>query len=344
LISEECKISVVIPTYNEGKFIAKMIESLLSQDIKQERLEVLIVDGNSEDETREIVEQYAEKHPWIQLLNNPYKVVPHAMNIGIKASSGEVIVRMDAHSRYPNNYISTLVNTLCERNVDNVGGAWKTVPGADTDLALAIALATSHPFGIGNAEYRLESEEIQEVDTVPYGCYPRDLFDRIGYYDEDLVRNQDDELNARLIAKGGKILLIPSLKITYSARPEWGKMMKMFYQYGFYKPLVNKKLGHAATWRQFIPPIFVAMIILGVLLCMYSKVFLPFFGLGALIYFAGAYLVSFKVMMKEKKAMLILLLPITFFLIHLSYGWGYLRGVVQFMILGKNKTMVSSSR
>ena len=337
-------ISVVIPTYNEEGFIAKMLDSLLSQDIGNERLEVLIVDGRSEDKTREIVSEYSKKYPWVKLLDNPHKVVPHAMNIGIRASTGKIIVRMDAHSRYPDHYIKTLVETLESTGADNVGGAWKTIPGADTSIAKAIALATSHPLGIGNAEYRLDSEEVKEVDTVPYGCYRKEIFDRIGYYDEELIRNQDDELNGRLIAQGGKILLLPDLKIEYSARPTCPKMMRMFFQYGFFKPLVNKKLGHAATWRQFVPPIFVASIIVMLLLCMLSSLFYPVLGSGAIVYFSVCFYFSFKMMLKEQDAALILYLPITFFLIHLSYGWGYLRGLFQFLVLGRKIKTISSSR
>ncbi|NND93258.1 MAG: glycosyltransferase family 2 protein [Flavobacteriales bacterium] len=337
------RVSVIIPSLNEGGFISEMIESLIVQDFPKDEWEVLIVDGGSEDNTREIVRSYQDTCPWIKLLDNPNKVVPHAMNIGIRESLGDVIVRMDAHSRYPSNYVSRLLKVQEDTQADNVGGVWETIPGSDSDVALAIALATSHPFGIGNAAYRLENESIKEVDTVPYGCYPRKVFEQIGYYDEDLVRNQDDELNGRLIAAGGKIVLIPDLKIKYSARPTWKKMMRMFYQYGMYKPLVNRKLGKPATWRQFIPPAFVlvAIILISSLFFTSTSITQLIF---SLIYLLSALGIALVIALRKVKFSMLFLIPITFLLIHLSYGCGYWMGVWSFLIHGRSSQYLNSSR
>jgi glycosyltransferase involved in cell wall biosynthesis len=296
------------------------------------------VDGMSNDKTRNIINEYSLKCSQIKLLDNPEKTVPYAMNYGIKQARGEVIVRLDAHSIYPKNYILRLVDELYNLNADNVGGVWDTAPANNSFEAQAIALSTSHSFGIGNAQYRIcNKTEPYEVDTVPFGCYKKEIFDKIGLYDTDLTRNQDDELNARLIQNGRKIYLIPSLKIKYFARDKFSKMFKMFYQYGLFKPLVNLKLTQPATIRQFVPLIFVLFLIFGFLLSFANKLFLLLYLSGLFIYFGVNGLVSFKIAKRNKNLKLFSYLVISFFLIHVSYGSGYLKGIWDFMILKKHK-------
>jgi len=355
-------VSILIPCRNEEGFIATTLDNLLGQDYPRERMEIFVIDGRSTDRTREIVSEYAQREPSVQLLDNPEGIVPFALNKAIKKAKGSVILRMDAHSEYPQNYVSRLVQVLIETGADNVGGVWDTQPASEAPMAQAIALATSHPFGIGNASYRLGAAEIKEVDTVPYGCYRRDVFDRIGDFDEELVRNQDDEFNARLIQNGGKILLVPDLFIRYFARPTLPKMMKMFYQYGYYKPLVNMKLKQPATWRQFIPLGFVAGtlialwgILLPLLIALGMRVIngqidLTLFSLGLLVllqfsllaligawtlYGLANVLVSIKLAIDKKRPGLLPLFPIVFLMIHWSYGWGYLKGIFFHKILKK---------
>jgi len=214
------KVTIIIPCRNEEKFIEKVIKGAISQTYPKDRLEVFFVDGQSEDKTREIIELYSHKYPFIKLLINPYKYVPQAMNIGIKAVTGDIIVRMDAHSEYPEDYVEKIVYWLEKLNADNVGGVWITTPPADSLKAKAIALALSHPFGVGNSLFRIAKNIKRpiEVDTVPFGCYLKEIFDKIGLYDERLIRNQDIELNKRLRKSGGKIYLIPDIKIKYCVR------------------------------------------------------------------------------------------------------------------------------
>ena len=246
-------ITVVCPIYNEEKYIARCIESIMEQDYPKSDMEVLFVDGMSTDHTRAIIEEYLPRCPYLRVIDNPQRIVPYAMNAGIKAAKGDVIIRLDAHALYPSNYFSELVRKLYELNADNVGAVCRTLPANDTPKCKAIAAALSSAFGMGNSYFRIGAKEIKQVDTVPFGCYRKDVFDRIGPYDNDLVRNQDDELNARLIKHGGKIYLIPYIVVDYFARDTIKKTGKMFYQYGLYKPLVNKKLGSPATVRQFFP-------------------------------------------------------------------------------------------
>lgn len=317
-------LSVICPIYNEEKYIAPCIESILRQDFPQDALEVLFVDGMSNDRTREIVQSYAEKYPFIQLLDNPQRIVPPALNIAIRAAKGDVIMRLDAHARYPENYFSVLVNKLQSLQADNVGGICRTLPINDTPVCRAIAAALSSPFGMGNSYFRIGATREMPVDTVPFGCFKREVFSRVGLFDEELVRNQDDEFNGRILKNGGKIYLIPSVVIDYFARDTIGKVSKMFYQYGLFKPLVNKKLGSPATVRQFFPLLFVLGLILGIPLCFVHPIFLYLYFTILILYLI---LSSFFALKMERNIRTIFLLIATFGVIHTSYGWGYLRGI-----------------
>lgn len=314
------------------------------QDYLKDCMEILVVDGISKDHTQNIIKEYSQLYPFIKLLENPHRVVPHALNIGIKASKGDVIIRIDGHCEYPTNYISTLVHQLFTLNADNVGGVWNTLPAKQTDLCKAIAIGVSHPFGIGNSLHKVGAKEIIETDTVPFGCFRKDIFDRIGYFDEELIRNQDDEFNGRIIKNGGKIFLIPNLIINYFARDSVSKMAKMFYQYGLFKPLVNKKLGSPATIRQFFPFLFVIGLIVGCILSFVNTLFLIIYMVVLVIYSSLSLYFSSIQAFKQKNTKLVYLLPYIFFIIHFSYGWGYLTGIFRFLILGKNNLAGNISR
>ena len=331
-------VSVIIPCRNEEVFIKNTLISIVKSDYPLEDLEILIADGRSDDKTREIVKEFEINYTQVKLIDNPEQTVPYAMNYAIKEAKGEIIIRLDAHSIYPSDYISKLVYWIKELNADNVGGVWDTT-SANTSLeARAIAYSTSHSFGIGNAQYRIsDKKEPYEVDTVPFGCYKKEVFEKIGLFDTDLTRNQDDEFNARLIQNGGRIFLIPSLKIKYFARDTFSKMFKMFYQYGLFKPLVNLKLKQPATIRQFVPPLFVLFLIGGSSLSFVSPLILSLFIIGLSIYFGINTVVSFKLAKDKKDFNLIPYLIWSFILIHISYGLGYLKGILDFIILKKHE-------
>lgn len=339
------KVSVIIPTRNEEKFITNTLDSLLAQDYPTEWMEIIIADGRSDDQTRILIKPFEEKHSFIRLIDNPEQVVPFALNYAIKESSGEVIIRLDAHSIYPVDYISRLVDELYKNKADNVGGVWVTTPANQSNIAVSIALATSHPLGIGDANYRLESNQVREVDTVPFGCFRKSVFDKIGLFDTDLIRNQDDEFNGRIIKNGGKIFLVPDVKITYFARRNLFTMRKMFYQYGLFKPLVNKKLGAPATLRQFVPPIFVLGVLSGLIGVLFPA-FAMLWTTGIIFYMLVLLAVSFKIAIDAKRVGLFLTLPTVFVSIHLSYGWGYIVGFVKTVILNQyvGKSNFSTSR
>lgn len=329
-------VSIIIPCRNEEKSIGKCLDSVIANDYTKEKLEVIVVDGMSEDKTKEIVNKSAERFPFIKLLSNSKKIVPTAMNIGIKNARGQIIIRMDAHNVYKEDYISKCIKYLQEYNVDNVGGIWVTLPGADTLIAHSIALALSHPFGVGNAYFRIGSVEPKYVDTVPFGCYRREVFDKIGFFDEDLVRNQDDEFNLRLIKSGGKILLVPDIVSYYYARDSLLKLWKMYFQYGYFKPLAAQKVGAILTWRQLIPTFFVSSLIISGVLSLFFK---PFLLVSLFIIFSYLIaIVSFSFSIAFKKGFKYLFtFPIVFATLHFSYGWGYLKGIWDFIVLKRHK-------
>lgn len=332
------KLSVICPIYNEEKHIASCLESILQQDFPKEEMEVLLVDGMSTDRTREIVQQYTEQYPFIFLLDNPKRIVPTGLNIGIRVAQGDVIIRLDAHAIYPDNYFSVLVDKLFALNADNVGGLCRTLPAKETPVCEAIAAALSSPFGMGDSHFRIGTNKEMQVDTVPFGCFRREVFDKIGYFDEELIRNQDDEFNGRIIKYGGHIYLIPSIVINYYGRDSIGKVAKMFYQYGLFKPLVNKKLGNPATVRQFFPPLFVVGLIGGLLLSFVHPIFCILYMVVLALYLFSAIYFSVKQFKNIKK---VLLLIATFVTIHVSYGWGYLCGCVK-LLLKRNLTAESN--
>lgn len=325
-------LSVICPIYNEEKRIARCIDSILAQDYPKDDLEILFVDGQSSDRTREIIHEHIRQYPFIHLLDNPERIAPAALNIGIRVAKGDIILRLDAHAYYPKNYFSLLVNKLRESGADNVGGVCHTLPAKDTPMCRAIACAMSSPFGMGNSHFRIGANHEMWVDTVPFGCFRRDIFDKIGLFDEELVRNQDDEFNGRIIRNGGRILLLPQVVIDYFARDTISKTAKMFYQYGLFKPLVNKKLHKPTTLRQFFPPLFMAGIIIGGLLSIFSSTIGWLYLSVLILYILLGLLFGLR---QTQRIPDIFIMPIIFAAIHFSYGTGYWAGLAKLLMHGK---------
>ena len=322
-------LSVIVPIYQEEKYISKCIDSMLSQDYPKDDLEIILVDGMSKDRTREIVATYTAKYPFIRMIDNPERIAPCAMNRGIKEAKGDVIMRLDAHVYYPKNYFSLLVEKLNELpGAENVGALCNTLPVNDNITAQSIAAVLSSSFGMGNSHFRVGADKEMEVDTVPFGCFHRSIFDKVGLYDEELVRNQDDELNARIIKAGGKIYLIPQLVCEYYARDTAKKVYKMFYQYGVFKPLVNKKLGSPATVRQFFPLFFVLGLLVGPVVCLFLPVLWWAYFAVIMLWFILATSFSLK---DSKNLKRILTQNWIYFVVHFGYGWGYIVGIYKIL-------------
>ena len=321
-------LSVICPIYNEEKYIGQFLDSILQQDYSKNDLEILLVDGMSKDKTRDIILEYSTKYPCLKLVDNPQQTVPYAMNNGIKKAKGEFIIRLDAHAEYPSDYFSVLVKKLNDLDgAENVGGVCITLPCNGTVVATAIAECLSNKFGMGNSYFRVGAKGVMSVDTVPFGCFRKSLFDKIGLYDTDMIRNQDDELNGRIIKNGGKIYLLPDVEIKYFARDKISKVRKMFYQYGLYKPLGNKKLGSPTTIRQFFPLLFVLVLVLGLVLCIVFPILLPVYVTVILLHLLTGTFEGIKSAKRTGCAGCIFIMPYIFINMHVYYGIGYIKGI-----------------
>lgn len=325
------RVSVIIPCRNEVRYIAECLDSILGNDYPSDRLDVIVVDGASDDGTVDILDAYAARDPRVRRIDNPARTTPAALNTGLGAASGDVVMRVDAHCRYPRDYITGLVHWLEASGADNVGGVCRTIPGKPSPLGRAIAIALSHPFAVGNAHFRIGAREPRWVDTVPFGCYRRAVFDHLGGFDPDLIRNQDDEFNHRLIARGGKILLVPGIVTEYFARDSLGKLARMYYQYGYFKPLVGRKLGHVATVRQLIPPLFVATVATEILLAPLGARAATALAIVAAAYFGAATIAAGRELPRHGYLVAAWLLA-TFPVVHLSYGAGFWHGILDFIV------------
>ena len=321
-------LSVICPIYNEEKYISQFLDSILQQDYPKDDLEILLVDGMSKDRTREIVAEYLIRYPLIRLIDNPERIASCSMNRGIHEAKGDIIIRLDAHAEYPNNYFVTLIKNLNELDgADNVGGVCITMPCDDSAEAISIAECLGNKFGMGNSYFRIGTKEVMSVDTVPFGCFRKSLFDKIGLYDTDMIRNQDDELNGRIIKNGGKIYLLPDVKIKYFARDKIYKVRKMFYQYGLFKPLGNKKLGAPTTVRQFFPLLFVIGLVMGLVLCMVFPVLWPLYIFVILLHFLVGLSEGVKSAKRTDCMGCVIFMPYIFINMHICYGVGYLVGL-----------------
>lgn len=324
-------VSIVVPCRNEAAYIGPMLDSMLANAYPRDRLEVLIVDGMSDDGTRAVIADYASRYPMIQLLDNPKRTTPDALNVGILRARGRIIMRMDAHARYPTNYIAELVDCMERTGADSVGASWRTEPGDTTIVARAIAAAVAHPFGMGNAHYRLGTDRVRDVDTLQCGSYRREVFERLGPFDPDLLRSQDSELTFRVLRAGGRVLLVPGVVATYYARAALGKLWRMFFQYGYFKPLVARKVGAVMTARQLVPALFVFTVGLAALCapwCRLARVLL-FLALGS---YVAADLIVAVILARRRGMPVGLASSVVFPVVHFGHGSGYLLGTWDFVI------------
>lgn len=326
-------LSVICPIYNEEKYIAQFLDSILQQDYPKDDLEILLIDGMSKDKTRDIVADYTSKYPFIRIIDNPEKIVPCAMNRGIAAAKGDFIMRLDAHASYQPDYFSVLVKGLKRLHADNVGTVCKTDVLNKTPKTMAIREVLGNKFGVGNSTFRTGIDKEQEVETVPFGCWPKEVFEKYGKYDERLVRNQDIELNKRIIRGGGKIYILPDTYCTYLARETWHALAKNNYGNGKWNILTvyYTKLFSSLSIRHFIPLLFVLSLIIPLLLTLIWWPFALVSAASLLAYTGLLSIVSFKLAVQKKLNFFYLI--VTFFVLHLSYGWGSLVGIIKLLFI-----------
>lgn len=243
--------SIIIPMRNEERYIGGCLDSILANDFPG-KYEVLVVDGDSDDGSREVVAAKAAQHPCIRLLRNPGRFVPSGMNIAIRQARGRYIVRMDAHAEYPSDYIRNCISELERTGAGNVGGRCITRPGSNTPMAKAIALFTQMRVGVGNSWFRL-GEGDRYVDTVPFGAFPREVFERVGLYNEELLRNQDFELSARLRCAGYRIYLSSKILTVYYNSGTFRAFMRQAWLNGIWAPRMWVGFPASFCWRHAAP-------------------------------------------------------------------------------------------
>jgi len=328
-------ISVIVPCRNEEKFIAECLKSVVQQNYPKNKMEIFVTDGMSEDGTRDIIKNYSKKYSFIKLLENYKKIKPAALNMGVKQANGEYIIIMDAHAKYKNNYISKCIETSIKYNADNTGGVWKILPQQNTLINKAIVSASSSIFGTGNAYYkRGYSKKIKEVDTVFGGCYKKEIFDKIGFFNENLVRCQDIEFNIRLKKYGGKILLNPEIICYYYPKTT---NLKTFSRYSFKTgvwSIYSLKIAKThLKLRHYISLVFVTGLLGTGLLGIFFLNFLWLFLFIISLYILFNLYFSIKIAIKEKNFKYIFIMPLLFCIRHIVYGLGSIWGLITVFII-----------
>lgn len=307
------KLSIIIPCRNEEKFIGKCLDSIIAQNYPKEKLEVLVIDGMSKDRTREIIKNYSQKYSFISLLDNPKKFIPSALNIGVKNSNGEIIIRMDSHAVYDKDYVSKCLEYLEKYKADNVGGGIKTIPFKNTIIAKSIALSLSHPFGVGGSHFRMGSKKIRRVDTIFGGCYKKEIFKKIGLFNENLIGGSEDmEFNLRLKRAGGKILLVPDIISYYYPKSNLKDFFLHNFRDGVWAIYPLKFVKMPLRLRHYIPLVFVLTLPLNIWL------YIP-----VVFYF------SLRIALKENDLRYYFIMSIVFAARHIGYGLGSVWGIIK---------------
>ena len=324
-------VSIVIPCRNEEQCIANCLDSIIANDFPKDKLEVLVVDGMSEDGTRAVLDAYACRYPFIKIFSNPNRVTPVAFNIGIGHARGDLVMIMSAHATYALDAIRKCAEYSNQYNADNVGGVWKICPRKNGLLDKGIGLALSHPFGVGGARYRTGTDtEPRWVDTAAYGCYKREVFSKVGLFNERLIRGQDMEFNLRLKKAGGKTLLVPDVVVNYYARSDFVSFLKHNFRNGVWAivPVLYSPIMPVG-WRHLAPLAFVLGLLGSAVLAIRQPVGMAaFLGLGG-AYVAANLAASTHVAARERAIRYVAVMPVVFASLHLSYGIGSLCGVAK---------------
>lgn len=315
-------ISVIVPIYNEERYIDDCVLSMLSQDYPKESMEWFFVDGMSTDGTLSILSRYQQQYPeLVHILKNEHKTVPYAMNLAIEKAAGEYIIRLDAHAEYAVDYFSKCIKVLEETGADNAGGVMETK--SKTKTGAVIAKMLSSKFGVGDSQFRTNGKD-GYVDTVPFGAFRKDVFEKIGKYDVRLTRNQDSELNYRIIHNGGKIYLSHEIRLAYYCRDTVAGIMKMAMTNGKWNIITSKYCPGSMRPRHFVPCLFALSLVGMPLISAFLPVFWYLFALEMGLYFLLDIVFSLK---SAKKVDEFLFLLVLFPLFHISYGLGSIIGI-----------------
>jgi succinoglycan biosynthesis protein ExoA len=338
-LQAEPLVSVIVPVRNEAGPIAAVLRSILSQEAPEGGFEVIVADGLSDDGTREILRKIADETPLLRLVDNPGQIVSTGLNQALAVARGQIIVRMDAHTEYASDYVRQCVAVLKETGADNVGGAART--RAHTYLQTAIAAAYHSPFSVGGARFHNVRFE-GSLDTVPYGCWRREIFTRLGRFDEGLARNQDDEFNLRIILNGGRIWQSPRIKSWYTPRSSLSALFRQYYRYGYWKVRVIQKHRQPASIRHLVPGIFLASLSVCLVGGLYSTL-LSLLGAAIVVLYAACLVAASLHTASKSEWRLFFVLPVTFAVYHFGYGIGFLRGLLDFVALKRSPGRIAAA-
>ncbi len=320
-------VSIVMPVRNESSFISRSITSVLTQDYPAQLMEVIVSDGMSDDGTREAITSMQAQYRNLTLIDNHGKIVATGLNTAIRQAKGEIIVRVDGHCEIAHNYVSRCVQHLQSEEIDGVGGPIETI--GETPCASAIALAMSSTFGVGGAAFRTVKDRTVLADTVAFPAYTKEALEKAGPFDEELVRNQDDEYNYRLRKMGGRILLASDIRSQYYSRGTLRSLWRQYFQYGYWKVRVMQKHPRQMSPRQFVPVLFVTSLLISLLVSILSPI-----GAWMLGLLLGTYLVAnlgaSVITARQGNWRLLTFLPFAFATLHVAYGCGFLVGLIRF--------------
>lgn len=325
-------VSIVVPCRRERQHIERCLQSILAQDEPLGGMEIIVADGMSEDGTREALRRLASLDSRLRVIDNPRRSAAAGLNTAIRCARGEVIIRMDAHTTYARDYVSQCLEVLAASGADNVGGPARTM--STTYMQEAICAAYHSPFSVGGASFHKTAYE-GEVDTVTYGCWRRSVFDRIGLFDEGVGPNEDDEFNLRLVRSGGRIWQSPRIRSWYAPRSTLSTLFRQYMQYGYWKVRVIQKHNYPASVRHLVPGAFVlAVIFLLAASAWWPQAFAAWVAVLA-VYAICATLASCAAAARSSWRLLPVLPPV-FACYHCGYGWGFLRGLLDFLVLRRS--------
>jgi len=330
-------VSIIVPCFNEEGTIALLLGAIKQQTYPASKIETLIADGKSTDRTVETIEEFRASNPGmaVRIIENPKRVIPAGLNLGVKSAGGEIIVRLDAHSIPDRDYITNCVADLESGKGDNVGGVWVIKPRNNSWQARSVAAAASHKLGIGDASYRY-TDQAQVVDTVPFGAYYKSVFEKSGLFDESLHTNEDYEFNARLRQSGGRIWLDPKIKSVYFARPSFPALAKQYWRYGYWKAQMLKRFPETIKWRQALPPLFVASLVALAALSIWYRPARTLLLLEIGLYFSILVISGIIVGWKKRDPGYIPGIPISIGIMHFCWGCAFIWGLLK--PPGKGKT------
>jgi succinoglycan biosynthesis protein ExoA len=321
-------ISIIVPCYNEQDTIQLLLQAIYDQDYPRQEMEVVIADGLSTDNTRQEIAHFQQTHPdlIVRVVENPKRIIPAGLNQATMAARGDILIRLDAHSKPYPDYIQRCMQALQTNLGDNVGGLWEIEAGGDKWQARSIAAAAAHPMGVGDARYRLGGQP-QEVDTVPFGAFHRSLIEQIGSFDESLLTNEDYEFNTRLRRSGGKVWFDPKIRSKYYARRSLAELSRQYWRYGYWKARMLKRYPDTFRWRQLAGVFVISFPLLAIfgIWFWWARWIL---GLEIVLYLVAILLAGIQLAIGKRDAALVYGVPLAIATMHFSWGTAFIWSMI----------------